>query len=288
MIRLLSSYLKLIKPSIMLLVLVTGAASLVLQGDLIHKPPEFVFVLLGLLLTGGSANALNMYFERDIDAKMARTGKRRPIPLGIILPFKALMFALIIGLIGVSLFAFRFNILSALLALGTIVYYAFFYTLFLKPRTRYNIVIGGAAGSMAPVIAWAAATNSIAIEPLILFAIIFLWTPPHFWSLALYFKKDYELVGYPMMPVAAGDNQTKRLILLYTLIVVLFSFLLHCSGAGLIYGLIAFAAGAVFVYRAAALYRSESEARARELFSYSIIYLFVLFAGVMADVLLRR
>ena len=275
------------KPSIMLLVLITGATSLVLQGDLLADPGRFILVLIALLLTGGSANAFNMYFEREIDSQMVRTSKKRPLPLGLIRPGNALTFAIFVGLIAIGVFAVFFNTLSALLAFGTIVYYAFFYTLFLKPRTKYNIVIGGAAGSMAPVIAWAAATGTVTITPLILFMIIFLWTPPHFWSLALYIKEDYVAVGYPMMPVAVGDSRTKRMILLYTLIVVLFSFLLHYSGAGVVYGLIALTAGAIFVHRAATLYRSESNIPARGMFGYSIIYLFVLFAGIMVDVVLR-
>jgi protoheme IX farnesyltransferase len=282
-----SSYLKLMKPSIMLLVLVTGAASLVLQGLFIERPFNVFLILLGLLLTGGSANAFNMYFERDIDSMMKRTGGKRPLPMGLIAPHNALIFAIMIGMIGVGIFAMFFNPLSAALAFGTIAFYAFFYTLFLKPRTRYNIVIGGAAGSMAPVIAWVAASGSISVTPIILFAIVFLWTPPHFWSLALYIKDDYETVGYPMMPVTAGDSHTRRLILLYTLIVVLFSFLLHVTGAGVIYGLMALAAGAVFVYRAATLYRLKSEITARAMFGYSIIYLFVVFAGAMIDALTR-
>ncbi len=271
----------------MILVLVTGVTSLVLQGDLLADPLRFILVLIGLLLTGGSANAFNMYFEREIDSKMVRTSKKRPLPLGLIKPGNALAFAIVVGLIAIGVFARYFNILSAALAFGTIVYYAFFYTLFLKPRTKYNIVIGGAAGSMAPVIAWAAATGTVTITPLILFMIIFLWTPPHFWSLALYIKEDYETVGYPMMPVVVGDSRTKRIILLYTMIVVLFSFLLHYSGAGVVYGFIAITAGAIFVYKAATLYRSESTVPAKKLFGYSIIYLFVLFAGIMVDVVVR-
>jgi len=283
-----SKFVKLTKPSVMLLVLVTGAASMVLQGSLTHKPLQFALALLGLFLCGGSANAFNMYFERDIDSLMARTKGKRPLPLGLISPRSALVFAIIIGTAGIAVFALFFNASSALLASGTIIFYAFFYTLFLKPRTRYNIVIGGAAGSMAPVIAWAAAAGTVTVTPLILFTIVFLWTPPHFWSLGLYIKEDYEAIGYPMMPVVAGDRHTRRLILLYTLVVFLFSFLLHYSGSGILYGIIALIAGVVFIYRAATLYRSESNLQARAVFVYSIIYLFVLFAAAIVDVLLRR
>lgn len=281
------NYLKLTKPSIMLLVLFTGATSLVLQGDFIHRPGDFVLVLVGLFLTGGSANAFNMYFERDIDSRMTRTRGKRPLPLGLIRPSDAFAFAVFLGVCGAALFTFLFNYQSALLALGTIIFYAFFYTLFLKPRTRYNIVIGGAAGSMAPVIAWTAASGQVSITSIMLSAIIFLWTPPHFWSLALHIKKDYEDVGYPMMPVAAGENYTRKLIFLYSLAVVLFSLLLYGRGAGTVYGVIALTAGAAFIYRAYALYRSHSSVAARPLFLYSIFYLFAVFASVMVDTILK-
>ncbi len=280
-------YFQLTKPSIMLLVLITGAASLVMEKSLLRSPGLLVLIMTGLMLTGGSANAFNMYFERDVDSRMTRTSKRRPLPLGLIEPVNALIFAIGIGAAGVSIFWIFFNLLSALLALGTILFYAFFYTLYLKPRTRYNIVIGGAAGSMAPVIAWAAASGTIALTPLILFMIIFLWTPPHFWALALYMKNDYELVGYPMMPVAAGDRATKRQILLYTIALNLFSALLYSAGAGLLYAVTALAAGMIFIYKSAAVYMIESNQPARGLFGYSIIYLFIVFLGIVGDAALR-
>ncbi len=275
------------KPSIMLLVLVTGATALVLEGSLVNGgivgAARFALVLLGLMLTGGSANAFNMYFERDVDARMTRTMKRRPLPLGKMSPRPALIFAIAIGLVGVAIFAAFFNLLSAALSLATIIFYSFFYTLYLKPRTPYNIVIGGAAGSMAPVIAWAAASGEIAVTPLLLFAIIFLWTPPHFWALALYMKKDYELVSYPMMPVARGDEFTRQQILAYTLALVLFSAACMAIGAGLLYVLVAVLCGILFVVKSARIWRSRSNEQARGLFGYSIIYLFAIFAGLIVD-----
>jgi protoheme IX farnesyltransferase len=282
-----SNYLKLAKPRIMLLVLLTGAAALVMEGSLLHSPVRFCLVLLGLLLSGGSANAFNMYFEREVDSLMSRTRLRRPLPLGIIEPKNALIFAAAIGILGVALFAVSFNFLSALMSLGTIVFYSYFYTIFLKPRTRYNIVIGGAAGSMAPVIAWAAASGTIAPQSLIMFAIIFLWTPPHFWSLALMAKKDYELVGYPMMPLAVGDKKTKRQIFVYSLALVIVSILLLFVGAGLIYALAVIAAGALFIYKAILLLLAKPGTSPRGLFAYSIIYLFGVFMGVIADVTIK-
>jgi protoheme IX farnesyltransferase len=173
------------------------------------------------------------------------------------------------------------------MSLGTIVFYSYFYTIFLKPRTRYNIVIGGAAGSMAPVIAWAAASGTIALQPLIMFAIIFLWTPPHFWSLALMAKKDYELVGYPMMPLAIGDRKTIRQIFFYSLALVIFSILLLFAGAGLIYLLTVAVAGSLFIYKAALLLGARPGITPRSVFAYSIIYLFAVFTSVIADATIK-
>lgn len=281
------NYLLLAKPRIMLLVLLTGAASLVMEGSLLHSPVRFCLVLLGLLLSGGSANAFNMFFEREIDSVMSRTKLRRPLPLGIMKPENAFVFATVIGTLGVFLFAMFFNLISAFLSLATIVFYSFFYTLFLKPRTRYNIVIGGAAGSMAPVISWAAASGTIALPPLIMFMIIFLWTPPHFWSLALMAKKDYELVGYPMMPLAVGDKKTKGQILIYSLALVIFSILLLFVGAGPIYALTAAVAGSLFIYKAALLLGAGPGITPRSLFGYSIVYLLAVFTSVIVDATIK-
>ena len=281
------------KPSIMLLVLLTGATALVLEGGLLRQgdpvsgASRFILILLALTLTGGSANAFNMYFEREIDARMARTRNRRPLPLGQLKPSHALAFAITIGAAGVVIFAMFYNLLSAALALATILFYSLFYTLYLKPRTPYNIVIGGAAGSMAPVIAWAATSGRIGIIPIILFMIIFLWTPPHFWALALYLRKDYELVHYPMMPVVRGDLSTKRQILLYVVFLVIFSAACVFEGAGALYAAVAVVAGAIFIRKSFQILRSESNASARALFGYSIIYLFAIFTGLIVDAILK-
>jgi protoheme IX farnesyltransferase len=281
------------KPSIMLLVVLTGATALVLEGSLLRGDnllsgmAKIAAILLALMLTGGSANAFNMYLEREIDARMSRTRNRRPLPLGLIEPSHALAFAIAVGAVGVAIFAWLFNPLSAALALATILFYSFFYTLYLKPRTPYNIVIGGAAGSMAPVIAWAAASGRIDLVPLILFMIIFLWTPPHFWALALYLRKDYELVEYPMMPVVRGDFSTKRQILLYVVFLVIFSAACVFEGAGALYAAVAMISGAFFIRKAVAVLRSESNASARGLFGYSIVYLFAIFTGLIADAVIK-
>jgi len=286
------NYIQLMKPSIMLLVLLTGATSLVLESSrLAPISPDglgrFALILVGLMLTGGSANAFNMYFERDIDARMSRTRNRRPLPLRAMQPGQALAFAIAIGVAGVAIFGIFFNFFSALLSLGTIIFYSFFYTLYLKPRTPYNIVIGGAAGSMAPVIAWAAASGRIDIVPVILFMIIFLWTPPHFWALALYLRKDYELVGYPMMPVVRGDLSTKKQILLYVIFLVIFSAACIFEGAGALYASVAAFAGAIFIIKSLKILKSESNALARSLFGYSIIYLFAIFTGLILDAVFK-
>ena len=279
----LRDFINLTKPTILLLVVLTGAAALVLEGSLLSAPFRFGLVLLGLSLTAGAANALNQYFERDIDAVMERTRKKRPLPLKNLSPKAALAFAVSIGAGAVALFGFLFNWFSAVLSLGTILYYAFFYTLYLKPRFYQNIVIGGAAGSMAPVIAWAAATGGLNLTPWILFLIIFFWTPPHFWALALCVKKDYERAKIPMLPVVKGDRETARQILVYTFWMVAFSLALLFVRAGLVYLLLALVLNGIFVYKAFRIWRRGAFAEAWGLFGYSIAYLLILFLGIMAD-----
>ncbi len=261
---------------------------MVMEGSLLLNPLRFALVILGLALTGGAANGLNQYFERDIDALMERTKKKRPLPLGNLSPRAALSFACSLAFGAVLLFGLFFNLFSALLALGTILYYAFFYTLYLKPRVYQNIVIGGAAGSMAPVIAWASATGGLNLTPWILFLIIFFWTPPHFWALALCIKKDYEKAKIPMLPVVKGDRETARQILIYTLWMVAFSLALLFVRAGLVYLLLALILNGVFLYKAYRIWRRGAFGEARGLFGYSIVYLLMLFLGIMADVVWHK
>jgi heme o synthase len=285
--RILPELVQLTKPTIMLLVVLTGAAALVLEGRFVHQPLSFAVVLLALTLAGGSANALNQYFERDIDARMSRTRKKRPLPKGTVTPREALVFAVTIGMASVAIFAAIFNPLSAALAAATILFYGLFYTLYLKPRTHFNIVIGGAAGAMAPVIAWAAATGGMAWTPWILFAIVFLWTPPHFWALALCVKRDYEAVKLPMLPVIKGDGETRRQILLYTLVTVAISLALLLVAAGVVYLLAALVLGYFFTTKAFRVWRARDNAQAWGLFKYSIIYLMTLFVAMIADSVTR-
>ena len=248
-----------------------------------YHPSDFLLVMLGLFLTGGSANALNQYFERDIDSQMSRTRRRRPLPLGKINETEALLFAILIGVSGVAVFGLRFNWLSALLALITIIFYGLFYTLWLKPSTHQNIVIGGAAGAMAPVISWAAAANSLAFEPWLLFLIIFLWTPPHFWALALYLKEDYEKVNLPMLPVVKGDDVTLTQMLYYSVALVLISLSLVIFRSSIIYFCVATVLGFVFIKKAVVAKKSKSHQEERGLFRYSILYLFGLFLTIIID-----
>jgi protoheme IX farnesyltransferase len=277
------NYLQLTKPRVMTLVILSGATALFMEGSLLGHPLKFLLVLAGLYLAGGAANALNQYFERDIDARMTRTRKRRPLPMGRLKPAQALAFSVVIGITSILLFALVFNWLAAFLALATILFYGFFYTLWLKPNTDHNIVIGGAAGAMAPLIAWAAATGSLAVAPAILFLIVFVWTPPHFWALALYFKDDYEKVELPMLPVVRGENVARLYIFIYTLALFMVSLALIAVGAGLIYIAAAVGLGFVFIRKAFNVFRHGTRELQRGLFGYSIFYLFGLFLAIIID-----
>lgn len=280
------AYLSLTKPTICLLVLITGAAALVWEGSFSAQPMSFLLVMLGLFLTAGSANGLNQYLERDRDALMKRTARRRPLPTGRITPRAALTFAVGIGVLGTGLFAVFFNLFSAALALATILFYAFFYTLYLKPRTAQNIVIGGAAGAMGPVIAWAAATDLAGMTwaPWVMFAIIFLWTPPHFWALALCLQEDYKSNPLPMMPNVAGEASTLRQMLVYSTALVAVSLALVWSEAGLVYMVACVLLGGLFVWKNIVAMQVRTTRSYWGLFGYSIIYLFALFIAMMIDV----
>jgi protoheme IX farnesyltransferase len=264
-------------------VLITGASALVMQQEVLERPADCLLILLSLFLTGGAANALNQFFERDIDAQMDRTRNRRPLPLGDVTPREALTFAICIGTAGVALLAIRFNMLSAVLGLVTIVFYGFFYTLWLKPNTAQNIVIGGAAGAMAPVIAWAAVANTVPTEPWLLFLIVFLWTPPHFWALALYRKADYERVKLPMMPVVAGDESTLNQMLWYSIAMVAISLSLAFYGTGPLYLVSAIVLGVIFLQKMIVTRREKTREREINLFLYSIVYLLALFSVIILE-----
>jgi protoheme IX farnesyltransferase len=233
----------------------------------------------------GSAGVLNMWYDADIDAVMSRTAVR-PIPLGKISQLEALVLGLVLGGLAVVVLAWATNLTAAALLAGTILFYVVVYTVWLKRTTPQNIVIGGAAGALPPMIGWAAATGQIGLEPLTLFLIIFLWTPPHFWALALNRTDDYARAGVPMLPVVAGRAATTRQILIYSGLLALASELPWAIGfAGTVYGAIAAIGGAIFLLLAARLNRSvEADRRtAQRLFVFSIAYLFVLFAALLID-----
>jgi protoheme IX farnesyltransferase len=279
-------YLTLTKPTIMLLVLFTGATALVMEGSLLSRPIDFLLVMLALYLTGGCANALNQYFERDIDARMSRTSGRRPLPQSRLTPRQALTFSLSIGALGVFIFAFWFNWLAALMSLATILFYSLVYTLILKPRTSQNIVIGGAAGAMAPVGAWAAASGSTAIAPWLLFLIVFLWTPPHFWALAMAYKEDYVRAKLPMMPVVKGDRSTLYQMITYSLALVAVTLLFPFFGTGWFYLVAVVVLGFLFLMRLREVSRSTNNRSLKKLFGYSILYLFGVFLAAALDALI--
>ncbi len=279
------AYLELTKPRISLLFAITGLAALVIEGSLSFGTWAPWIIVLALFLVGGSANSFNQYFEREIDARMERTAKKRPLPLQKISPLAALFFSIGIGAVGLGvLFYLGITALAFLLGLFTILFYSFFYTLWLKPKTPYNIVIGGVAGAMGPLIAWSAITGTIGWEAFVMFLIIFIWTPPHFWALALYHKEDYQKVSLPMLPLVKGDEETRKQIFYYSLALVPLSLSLYLSKSlSLFYVLCALALGSVFVWFSFRLYREKTLPLARRLFGYSIAYLMLLFLTIIID-----
>ncbi|MDX2177379.1 MAG: heme o synthase [Candidatus Sumerlaeia bacterium] len=281
--RLLRDFLALTKPTISLLVVITGAAALVWERSLARDPLAFLGVLLGLFLASGCANGLNQYFERERDKLMTRTAKKRPLANGRLSPAAGLAFAVGCGVVGVSLFAVFYNLLSAALALATILFYAFFYTLYLKAATPQNIVIGGAAGAMGPVIAWAAAAGTLAWAPALMFLIIFFWTPPHFWALALCLQDDYKASNLPMMPNVVGEEATLRQMFAYSVVLVLTSLAMLFTEAGIVYMAVAAVTGALFLAKLAQSMRARTVKSYWGVFGYSIIYLFALFVAMMVD-----
>jgi protoheme IX farnesyltransferase len=272
------------KPRVMSLAVFTALVGLVIAPG--HLDPLLgLIAILGIAAGAGAAGVLNMWYEADIDAVMARTA-RRPIPRGKVSRSEALVFGLVLASSAVAVLALALNVRAAGLLAFTILFYVVVYTIWLKRQTPQNIVIGGAAGALPPVIGWAAATGDIGLEPLILFAIIFLWTPPHFWSLALNRTDEYARAGVPMLPVVAGRAATTRQILTYSLLLLPISMLPWVLGfAGTIYGATAFICGVILVAHAFRLRRSSNTPRrdASRLFVFSIFYLFALFAALLAD-----
>ena len=275
-------YALLLKPRVMSLVLFTGFAGLVLApGSL-----DTVTALIAIIAIGvgaGASGAINMWYDRDIDGKMERT-MDRPLPAGRLAPVQALWLGCILSFLSVAAMAVWVNAMAAVLLTVTIAFYVFIYTIWLKRRTPQNIVIGGASGALPPMIGWAAVTGGISIEPVILFAIIFLWTPPHFWALALYRSGDYERAGVPMLPVVSGEGSTKKQILIYAIIlgpvVVAPAFVGMTSMVG---GGILAVLSLWFIYHAVRVYRCTDLDTPKAMFRFSILHLFFIFLTFLGD-----
>ncbi|MBV1796309.1 heme o synthase [Siccirubricoccus sp. G192] len=287
-------WLALLKPRVMSLVVFTGLVGLLLAPGRLH-PVLALTAILCIAVGAGAAGAINMWYDRDIDAVMRRTA-RRPIPAGRIQPGAALGFGISLAIGSVIVMGLATNAVAAAALAFSIAFYVFVYTIWLKRRTPQNIVIGGAAGAFPPVIGWAAVTGDVTLEPLVLFAIIFFWTPPHFWSLSLWAHADYARAGVPMLPVVAGARETRRQILLYTILLAPLGLAPWALGlAGPAYAVVAAALGLGFLWHAIAVWRERQDeagrslagdAAAKRAFRFSLLHLSLLFAALPADRLL--
>ncbi|QND52215.1 protoheme IX farnesyltransferase [Phyllobacterium sp. 628] len=286
-----SDYIALLKPRVMSLVVFTGFVGLMAAPGHIN-PILGVIAILCIAVGAGASGALNMWYDSDIDAVMKRTANR-PIPAGRISREEVLTFGLLLSAFSVVTMGLFVNELAAFLLAFTIFFYAVIYTMWLKRSTPQNIVIGGAAGAFPPMIGWAAVTNSVSIESVVLFLIIFLWTPPHFWALSLFMSDDYEKAKIPMMPNVWGEASTKFQIFLYTLLVAPVAVLPWVMGfAGSVYGVFSIAVGALFIFYAWVVWRAPVGAPmikpAKKMFAFSIFYLFSLYAVLLGEILVRK
>jgi heme o synthase len=280
--QLLSDYLELTKPKVQSLLLLTTVATMEVAGN--PSVSKIGLTCLGGYLSAGGAGAVNHCLDRDIDAQMKRTASR-PIPAGRVTPGAALIFGFSLAASSFVLMALALNLLAASLALGGFVGYVGVYTLWLKRRTPQNIVIGGAAGAVPPLVGWAATRGTVSWTAVYLFAIVFYWTPPHFWALSLLMKDDYAKVAVPMMPVVRGEHETRRQIVLYTLLLYAISQLPFCAGEfGGIYLVASMALGLAFIGGAVGLYRRADRRAALQLYLFSLAYLALLFGAMVADV----
>lgn len=283
--QVIQSYYQLTKPRIIPLLLITTAAGMWMAADGRVDPFLLLVTLVGGTLAAASAQTLNCIYDRDIDYDMVRT-RHRPIPSGKVQPRDALIFAIALAILSFTILAVFANLLSALLAMSGIVFYMLIYTHLLKRHTAQNIVIGGAAGAVPALVGWAAVTGSLSWAAWLLFALVFLWTPPHFWALALMIRDDYAKVNIPMMPVVAGEVSTTRQIWYYTLLVVPASLLLiyPVGEAGIVYGAIALLLGSIFLKKAWQLRQAPTDKLlAKSLFKYSILYMMLLCTGIVVD-----
>ncbi|MCV3216053.1 heme o synthase [Plectonema radiosum NIES-515] len=278
-------YYQLTKPRIIPLLLITTAASMAIASNGKLDPLLLLLTMIGGTCATASAQTINCIYDSDIDYEMERT-RNRPMPSGRVQPLHALIFAIALACISFAVLAVFVNLLSALLAMSGIAFYVGIYTHLLKRHTPYNIVIGGAAGAIPALVGWAAVTNTLSWTAWLIFAIVFLWTPPHFWALALMIRDEYAKVGVPMLPVVTDNIATARQIWRYTLVVIPTTFLLiyplHASGV--IYGAIAFILGAIFIMKAWSLLQNPDDKQAsRSLFLYSILYMMLLCAAMVVD-----
>jgi protoheme IX farnesyltransferase len=285
-----ADYVALLKPRVMSLVVFTALVGLMIAPGHVHPVLAFTSILC-IAVGAGASGALNMWYERDIDALMSRTANR-PIPRGRVTPPEALAFGMTLAFFSVMTLGILVNWLAGALLAFTIFFYVVIYTMALKRWTAQNIVIGGAAGALPPVVAWAAATGSLSVEPLLLFLIIFFWTPPHFWALALFRSDDYARAGVPMLPVVAGPDATRLQILLYTVVLVAIAVAPWPLGYfDAVYGVASLVLGGGMLGLAVNVYRhrqgSEALRATRKLFAFSILYLFALFATLLIEVIAR-
>ena len=277
-------YIALMKPRVMSLVVFTALVGLAVAPGSLHPVAAFT-ALLCIAVGAGAAGALNMWYDADVDALMTRTA-RRPVPMGRVRPSEALAFGLTLGSFAIVVLGLLVNWVAAALLAFTIFFYVVIYTIWLKRSTPQNIVIGGAAGAFPPMIGWAAVTGSLSLEPVLLFLIIFFWTPPHFWALALYRTEDYARARIPMLPVVSGDASTRRQIMLYTLVLVPLGVAPWAFGyTGALYGVTALVTGAIMVMLGWQVFRESrpAERASRNLFAFSILYLFLLFAVLLVE-----
>jgi heme o synthase len=280
--QLIADYVELTKPKVQTLLLLTTISTMEVAGS--PSVAKIALTCLGGYLSAGGAGAVNHFYDRDIDAQMKRTATR-PIPAGRVSPRAALIYGFSLAALSFALLSLTVNVLAASLALTGFVGYVGVYTIWLKRRTPQNIVIGGAAGAMPPLVGWAATRGSLSWTAVYLFAIVFYWTPAHFWALSLLMKDDYARVGVPMMPVVRGERETRRQILLYTLLLYAVSQLPFCTGAfGGIYLLASVTLGLAFIGGAVWLYRRADRRTALRLYLFSLLYLALLFGAMVADV----
>ena len=286
-----SDFVQLMKPRVMTLVVFTALAAMLAAPGPIN-PILGAIAIISIAIGAGASGALNMWYDADIDARMARTAAR-PLPRGRVTADEALSFGGVLAVCSVLTLGVLINWTAGALLAITIAFYLFVYTMWLKRRTPYNIVIGGAAGAFPPMIGWAAVTGSISFDSLLLFLIIFMWTPPHFWALSLYRCRDYERVGVPMLPVVAGLQETRRQILIYSILLVPLAVVPFFVGlGGIAYLVCSTTLGAVFLGLAVRVYFTtegrEADTAARQLFWFSILYLYVLFAVLLGEAVISR